>query len=94
MTNTNPPATVNPPAPATIAQVRDLAQRVLDHWPLPAVRRLVALDPAILRTPSSSLLDLLAAAYDAGTANALEVGLRVGWALARSAKDAAAEVDA
>jgi hypothetical protein len=80
----------------SIDELRDRAQRILDHWPQPEpVRDLVRLNPAILLTPTSSLLDLLAAAYDAGTSSALEVGLRVGWACcARSADPASTEVDA
>jgi hypothetical protein len=87
MTNTNPPAPVHLPRSAAIDHLRDTAQHVLDHWPPPpAVRHLVRLDPAILLHSSASTCDLLAAANQAEVARALDVGLRVGWALARSAE--------
>jgi hypothetical protein len=89
--------TTSPSAPiTTITQLRDTAQHILDHWPPPpAVRRLVVLDHAILRKPTSATLEILAEATAAEAALALEVGLRVGWACcARSADPASTEVDA
>jgi hypothetical protein len=87
--------TTSPSAPiTTITQLRDTAQHILDHWPPPpAVRRLVVLDHAILRKPTSATLEILAEATAAEAALALEVGLRVGWALARSTTPAS-DVDA
>jgi hypothetical protein len=79
----------------TIDQVRDLARHVLDSWPQPpAVAQLDALNPDFLWPMSAATIELIAKAHETSSADALEVGIRIGWTCARAATTATDEVDA
>jgi hypothetical protein len=79
----------------TIDEVLTRAQHTLDNWPQPvATAQLAVRDVASLLPLTSAMIALLAEACAAEVARALEVGVRVSWALAKSTTTATDEIDA